>query len=1207
MNSTPPIDAFLAYHESEDRIATINAGLEATGLHTHFWRTDIKIGELADEAPQLRASRNVVVFLGSKGWGPNHRRIVESAVAQAKRILPVLIGDPPKEALDEVGGLFRRIRYLDWRAEDPAKLTELTELIRAPAAASNAFINRIIRALVDGSEEDRQDSLEQIAGDRVHPALDRDALAERLRSEITGSFSPGSENKYASAVRDPKRIASSRSWMLSALTMLDAASQATSEVVLKHVDPSYEPDRSVRYWVLASLYFEKAECLGPALEMAKTDAADEVADLARAIERPDQALLASFRERLRAETFEGVWAVLRILRVVPIPELAPQVCEQLERTAEGTPLAYDVFYALASPPMARAAAPVLAQTPGLARVLDLLLAAANTSSQPSSKRLIYLLAAFDRQAVVAELRRLRRNPEVAAVAGRLQNGLVQLDAGSASSGYQIAGYASDSVGEQPDELGIAQDVHTLTAIMVAREVSPPLAIGLFGPWGSGKSFFMREMRRRVRELAARPSTGASSTYCTQVVQIEFNAWHYVDTNLWASLVTFILQRLAAHVSPTMTPEQQRAALLLDLSSARETTAAAVAEKQRVADSLVVEEERLGKLRVQRQDKEIQLKDLRVSDLATLLTQDPAAKQQVDQALEGLGLPKAMSGLQDFRKAANEAYTLKGRTASLVSAIATQKNAPLFFVLVVAALFGIPLLAWAIHSWTSLNAATVAITAFVGQITAIFAAATSSIRKGIEVVKSNLDKVEQAKQAVEKLYEAKRSQPTAEEVKLHAEVEQLKISEQQAEARLTAATGRVVEIEQRLRALQEGTSLARFLSERTGSDDYRKHLGLISTVRQDFEALADRLSARASLNTGQQSVDRIILYIDDLDRCPANKVVDVLQAVHLLLAYPLFVVVVGVDPRWLLHSLAAQFQEFKGDASRFTANPSEWMTTPQHYLEKIIQVPYNLRAMSPAGYGKLVEGLLLPSNAGQGGRTAATPGTAIAALPGSGQSAVIATPAPASVSPTGSAAASQQPAGPSLPQMTSRPTETEVHHPSDGTKAGPFAKRLVDSGTTFEVAEDALVIQSWEATYATTLYALIPSPRAAKRLVNVYRILKARVPLSDLPRFEGSEGFPGTFQVPMLLLAVVIHSPRWAAKHFPSLLVDLPNFDSVATGLLTAASRESAEDEFSGLAGALQALVGESTFPADVDLLRQWLPHVARYSFDMNQLSRMAEA
>jgi hypothetical protein len=39
----------------------------------------------------------------------------------------------------------------------------------------------------------------------------------------------------------------------------------------------------------------------------------------------------------------------------------------------------------------------------------------------------------------------------------------------------------------------------------------------------------------------------------------------------------------------------------------------------------------------------------------------------------------------------------------------------------------------------------------------------------------------------------------------------------------------------------------------------------------------------------------VLYIDDLDRCPPRRVVEVLTAMQLLLALPLFVVVVAVDP------------------------------------------------------------------------------------------------------------------------------------------------------------------------------------------------------------------------------------------------------------------------------------------------------------------------
>ena len=48
-----------------------------------------------------------------------------------------------------------------------------------------------------------------------------------------------------------------------------------------------------------------------------------------------------------------------------------------------------------------------------------------------------------------------------------------------------------------------------------------------------------------------------------------------------------------------------------------------------------------------------------------------------------------------------------------------------------------------------------------------------------------------------------------------------------------------------------------------------------------------------------SVHRL-LYIDDLDRCSEDKVVKVLEAVHLLLAFKLFVVIVAVE-------LVAEFQ------------------------------------------------------------------------------------------------------------------------------------------------------------------------------------------------------------------------------------------------------------------------------------------------------------
>ena len=63
------------------------------------------------------------------------------------------------------------------------------------------------------------------------------------------------------------------------------------------------------------------------------------------------------------------------------------------------------------------------------------------------------------------------------------------------------------------------------------------------------------------------------------------------------------------------------------------------------------------------------------------------------------------------------------------------------------------------------------------------------------------------------------------------------------------------------------------------------------------------------------IDRIVLYIDDLDRCPPDRVVEVLEAVHLLLAGELFVVVVAVDPRWMLRAIRYHYRDL------FTGHPS----------------------------------------------------------------------------------------------------------------------------------------------------------------------------------------------------------------------------------------------------------------------------------------------
>jgi hypothetical protein len=115
------------------------------------------------------------------------------------------------------------------------------------------------------------------------------------------------------------------------------------------------------------------------------------------------------------------------------------------------------------------------------------------------------------------------------------------------------------------------------------------------------------------------------------------------------------------------------------------------------------------------------------------------------------------------------------------------------------------------------------------------------------------------------------------------------------------------------------------------------------------------------------IDRIVLYIDGLDRCPPDRVVELLEAVHLLLAIPRFVVVVAVDPRWLLRAIAVHYREvlaptgvtmsdvgIAGDPEIGPDDEGPWASTPAQYLEKIFQVVFTLAPMTTAGYTTLTQ-------------------------------------------------------------------------------------------------------------------------------------------------------------------------------------------------------------------------------------------------------------
>jgi hypothetical protein len=75
----------------------------------------------------------------------------------------------------------------------------------------------------------------------------------------------------------------------------------------------------------------------------------------------------------------------------------------------------------------------------------------------------------------------------------------------------------------------------------------------------------------------------------------------------------------------------------------------------------------------------------------------------------------------------------------------------------------------------------------------------------------------------------------------------------------------------------------------------------------------------------------------------------------------------------------------------------------------------------------------------------------------------------------------------------------------------------------DLQPEGLRLSTAEREFLPLLGPLLPTPRSAKRLVNLYRLLRIGIPETDLPAFVGGED-GGPYQAAAVLLATVIGLP-----------------------------------------------------------------------------------
>lgn len=1197
-----PIDAFLAYREGEPLVAEINDWLKQQGVRTHYFHDAVKPGDPIDESEALIRARSMVVFLGDRGWGSTQAKLVAVFQSNRRRIIPVLIGDASDSDKAALGGIFSTRLYLDLRELTEAGLIRLLEAIKrsnsnadpmfesdqasgiphdnfSESVAASARVEQLLHILKDGSDRGRLEALKQIDGLGL---ADRSAFADVLRLQLTGPFAVGTEDNFAQAIRAPKRLASIRSWMLSALIQLDA--EGSRDLILRHLDQNYESDRDVRFWTLAGIFNRNLSFEREAVVIGEQDHQPEIELLAHLMQRSgDPETVADIRRRLSSPNFERVWEVLRALRIVPVPELAPILIELLFSAASDTALGYDVLYALTSPPMAKAAAPLLLERWDPARVTREIVETAAGSAYQSGEHFVYLLSCLEPTSTLTELKRCLGDLRLRYSADQLLQQLRRLNEETASRTRHMPGFHSDRPGDTTDRLGIAAEARTFAAIMMARDVHPPLAIGLFGDWGSGKSFFMGEMQRQAGQLSDLALADPASPFCTQVAHIEFNAWHYADSNLWASLVSCILEKLHGKVSGLKTPAEEREELEREMVLAVQAQQKAVLVAEQATEELRRKNELLAVAEAERHQRPVSISEIRTGDWQRLIGNNAEAKKAIGDIAQRLGITDITKGVTDWQATLGELRSESELGVSLAKSVTTESRRPLWVALVLA-VFIVPPLALLLHQMVAAdNEWIVKLGAVTIQIAAMLTGSAAWVRSALSAFSERRKDLEAARNWVNQLLQAKRDEVPEAEKRLKNEVEMAQETKETADAEVI----RIQALVNKLENAREEISLARFLSDRHKSDDYRKQLGIFTTIRRDFEVLVERLTPKA----GQaQKLERIVLYIDDLDRCPADKVVEVLQAVHLLLAYPLFVVVVGVDSRWLLHSLSSHFKQFDDHVAQLTngqkGDQSEhWTATPQHYLEKIFQIPYALRPMTDNGFSQMIDSLLAPST-GNAPPEADLKSVREVTSPNSAHLSSIqtrTTSVPATfVESTEGLASLDVFAG------SNEPDDRSTRHPSALAETSQSSLPMLD--------ESALTIQPWETEYAKRLRAFIPSPRAAKRFSNVYRILKAGVASNELQRFEGSPDFPGEFRLTMVLLAIQIYAPQMAAQWFPQ-LASQSSQERLDTALRVAT--DGSDNLIHGaMSNALDELLADGSMDLPIERAHHWVPIVSRFSFDL---------
>jgi predicted nuclease with TOPRIM domain len=525
----------------------------------------------------------------------------------------------------------------------------------------------------------------------------------------------------------------------------------------------------------------------------------------------------------------------------------------------------------------------------------------------------------------------------------------------------IAGLISDSeIGV--DHLNISEDVNAFARVISARSFEPPLAIALFGKWGSGKSFFMRKLKEKIIDLS---NNDTGKIYCSGISHIHFNAWSYIDSSLWASIVTKIFEGLNEYITENSrtieTKKEIEKELTNQLSITKEEIYTLKTRRKLLEDQINLLKNKQDEIKKNLKEKIQKVQKTTVWHSINNINTEFKAKEKIITALRNntsyLNTENQLKELlpEQYWNNPEKSYEIIRSKLTFFKEFFNPKQVVcnliwiglILLVIILAPLFLESIL-------TRINRASFLIPqAYLSLIltASVFLHRASVVYKGLQPIITSFWNI---KEQYEKQIKEAVSKFEQEEKSLRLEIERDKSEVLIVSEQIQKLESVKAELEFKITNAFDTEVLYAFIDRRSKSDDYKKHLGIISTIRKDFEILNNLFVAHNQEIDSIRSVkefqgkfkkplERIILYIDDLDRCPSENVIQVLEAVNLLMAFPLFIVIVGVDPRWIKNSLLRKYNfQFTNNLENITDNNESETIDPIQYLEKIFQIPFHIK-------------------------------------------------------------------------------------------------------------------------------------------------------------------------------------------------------------------------------------------------------------------------